>query len=151
MMRHRGDEGGSRVGVDLVVIGVGAVPNVELAQDAGLEVDNGVLVDAALTTSDPHVLAIGDVAAHLHPVLGRRVRVEHWQNALSQVETFQKLADVSGLVMTKLDGTARGGVLVALADRFGLPIHAIGVGEQIDDLDAFDARDFARALVGLGE
>jgi len=73
------------------------------------------------------------------------------QNALNQVETFQKLADVSGLVMTKLDGTARGGVLVALADRFGLPIHAIGVGEQIDDLDAFDARDFARALVGLGE
>ncbi len=71
------------------------------------------------------------------------------QNALSQVETFQKLADVSGLVMTKLDGTARGGVLVALADRFGLPIHAIGVGEQIDDLDAFDAGDFARALVGL--
>ncbi|HRM76221.1 MAG TPA: signal recognition particle-docking protein FtsY [Paracoccus sp. (in: a-proteobacteria)] len=73
------------------------------------------------------------------------------QNALSQVETFQKLADVSGLVMTKLDGTARGGVLVALADRFGLPIHAIGVGEQIDDLDAFDANDFARALVGLGD
>ncbi len=71
------------------------------------------------------------------------------QNALSQVETFSKLADVTGLVMTKLDGTARGGVLVALADRFGLPIHAIGVGEQIDDLDAFDARDFARALVGL--
>ena len=71
------------------------------------------------------------------------------QNALNQVETFQKLADVSGLVMTKLDGTARGGVLVALADRFGLPIHAIGVGEQIDDLDAFDAEDFARALVGL--
>ena len=71
------------------------------------------------------------------------------QNALNQVETFQKLADVSGLVMTKLDGTARGGVLVALADRFGLPIHAIGVGEQIDDLDAFDADDFARALVGL--
>ncbi|MDO5529467.1 MAG: signal recognition particle-docking protein FtsY [Paracoccus sp. (in: a-proteobacteria)] len=71
------------------------------------------------------------------------------QNALSQVETFTKLADVSGLVMTKLDGTARGGVLVALADRFGLPIHAIGVGEQIDDLDAFDPEDFARALVGL--
>ncbi|KGJ18115.1 signal recognition particle-docking protein FtsY, partial [Paracoccus sanguinis] len=71
------------------------------------------------------------------------------QNALSQVETFRKLADVSGLVMTKLDGTARGGVLVALADRFGLPIHAIGVGEQIDDLDAFEPDEFARALVGL--
>ncbi|HEX9856817.1 MAG TPA: signal recognition particle-docking protein FtsY [Paracoccaceae bacterium] len=71
------------------------------------------------------------------------------QNALNQVEIFRKLADVTGLVMTKLDGTAKGGVLVALADRFGLPIHAIGVGEQIDDLSPFDAEDFARALVGL--
>ncbi|RBI76082.1 signal recognition particle-docking protein FtsY [Roseovarius sp. TE539] len=71
------------------------------------------------------------------------------QNALSQVEIFRKLADVSGLVMTKLDGTARGGVLVALADRFGLPIHAIGVGEQIDDLAPFDPEEFAAALTGL--
>ena len=71
------------------------------------------------------------------------------QNALSQVKTFQEIADVSGLVMTKLDGTAKGGVLVALADKFGLPIHAIGVGEQIDDLDAFDPREFAAALTGL--
>ena len=70
------------------------------------------------------------------------------QNALRQVEEFQRLADVSGLVMTKLDGTARGGVLVALADRFGLPIHAIGVGEQIDDLQPFDPDEFAKALVG---
>jgi fused signal recognition particle receptor len=70
------------------------------------------------------------------------------QNALSQVEIFRKLADVSGLVMTKLDGTAKGGVLVALADRFGLPIHAIGVGEQIDDLSPFDPEEFARALTG---
>ncbi|RME15211.1 MAG: signal recognition particle-docking protein FtsY, partial [Alphaproteobacteria bacterium] len=70
------------------------------------------------------------------------------QNALSQVETFLKMADVTGLVMTKLDGTAKGGVLVALADRFGLPIHAIGVGEQIDDLAPFDPEDFARALTG---
>ena len=73
------------------------------------------------------------------------------QNALSQVKTFQELADVSGLVMTKLDGTAKGGVLVALADKFGLPIHAIGVGEQIDDLDAFDPEEFASALVGLAQ
>ena len=71
------------------------------------------------------------------------------QNALVQVEIFRKIADVSGLIMTKLDGTARGGVLVALADRFGLPIHAIGVGEQIDDLAPFDPQDFARALVGF--
>ncbi|MGB1235354.1 MAG: signal recognition particle-docking protein FtsY [Planktomarina sp.] len=72
------------------------------------------------------------------------------QNAVTQVEVFQKLANVSGLVMTKLDGTAKGGVLVSLADKFGLPIHAIGVGEQIDDLDAFDADDFAKALTGAG-
>jgi fused signal recognition particle receptor len=71
------------------------------------------------------------------------------QNALQQVKVFQELADVSGLVMTKLDGTAKGGVLVALADKFGLPIHAIGVGEQIDDLAPFDPEDFANALVGV--
>jgi len=70
------------------------------------------------------------------------------QNALSQVDLFRKAANVTGLVMTKLDGTAKGGVLVALADRFGLPIHAIGVGESIDDLSPFDPEDFARALVG---
>jgi len=73
------------------------------------------------------------------------------QNALAQVEVFRKIADVTGLVMTKLDGTARGGVLVALADKFGLPIHAIGVGEQIDDLAPFDPEDFARALVGASD
>lgn len=71
------------------------------------------------------------------------------QNALSQVKAFQELADVSGLVMTKLDGTAKGGVLVALADKFGLPIHAIGVGEQIDDLAPFDPEEFADALIGI--
>ena len=70
------------------------------------------------------------------------------QNALSQVEIFQKIANVSGLVMTKLDGTAKGGILVALADRFALPIHAIGIGEKIDDLAPFDPDDFARALTG---
>jgi len=73
------------------------------------------------------------------------------QNALLQVDIFRKVADVSGLVMTKLDGTAKGGVLVALADRFGLPIHAIGVGEQIEDLAPFDPREFAEALVGITE
>ena len=70
------------------------------------------------------------------------------QNALNQVEIFGQKAGVTGLVMTKLDGTARGGVLVALADRFGLPIHAIGVGEQIDDLAPFDPGEFAAALTG---
>jgi fused signal recognition particle receptor len=71
------------------------------------------------------------------------------QNAVKQVEVFQRMADVTGLVMTKLDGTAKGGVLVSLADKFALPIHAIGVGEQIDDLDAFDPQEFAAALTGV--
>lgn len=73
------------------------------------------------------------------------------QNALSQVEAFQQTAGVTGLVMTKLDGTARGGILVALAAKFGLPVHFIGVGESVDDLEPFEARDFARAVAGPGE
>ena len=71
------------------------------------------------------------------------------QNALSQVELFSQAAPVSGLVMTKLDGTARGGILVALAAKFGLPVHFIGVGEGVEDLEPFAARDFARAIAGI--
>jgi fused signal recognition particle receptor len=73
------------------------------------------------------------------------------QNALSQTEAFAKTAGITGLVMTKLDGTARGGILVALAAKFALPIHFIGVGEAVDDLSPFDAREFSRALAGLGQ
>jgi fused signal recognition particle receptor len=71
------------------------------------------------------------------------------QNALQQVEIFGRVAGVTGLVMTKLDGTARGGILVAIAEAFGLPIHFVGVGEGQDDLEPFTARDFARAIAGL--
>jgi fused signal recognition particle receptor len=71
------------------------------------------------------------------------------QNALSQVEEFARTAGVTGLVMTKLDGTARGGILVSIAEKFKLPIHFIGVGEGIDDLAPFAAKDFGRALAGL--
>ncbi|MFN7185625.1 MAG: signal recognition particle-docking protein FtsY [Alphaproteobacteria bacterium] len=70
------------------------------------------------------------------------------QNALTQVEAFSETAGVTGLIITKLDGTAKAGIVLALTARFGLPIQAIGVGEGIDDLQAFDAREFARALVG---
>lgn len=70
------------------------------------------------------------------------------QNALSQVEVFRQRAGVSGLVMTKLDGTARGGILVAIAEKFGLPVHAVGVGEGVDDLQPFSAGDFAKAIAG---
>jgi len=71
------------------------------------------------------------------------------QNALSQVEAFHRTAGVTGLVMTKLDGTARGGILVALAEKHKLPVHFIGVGESVDDLAPFAARDFARAIAGI--
>jgi fused signal recognition particle receptor len=71
------------------------------------------------------------------------------QNAVSQVDIFGKRAGVTGLVMTKLDGTARGGILVAIAAKFGLPVHFIGIGEGVDDLEPFAAEDFARALAGL--
>ena len=71
------------------------------------------------------------------------------QNALSQVDVFKKAVGVTGLVMTKLDGTARGGILVAIAAKFAVPVHFIGVGESVDDLAPFSARDFGRAIAGL--
>jgi fused signal recognition particle receptor len=71
------------------------------------------------------------------------------QNALSQVEEFSRIAGVTGLAMTKLDGSARGGILVAIAEKHRLPIHFIGVGEGVDDLAPFQARDFAKAIAGL--
>jgi len=70
------------------------------------------------------------------------------QNALNQIEVFQDVAKITGLIMTKLDGSARGGVLIAAAERFGLPIHAVGIGEGMDDLRPFEAEEFGRALVG---
>jgi fused signal recognition particle receptor len=71
------------------------------------------------------------------------------QNAIQQVKVFKEMVDVTGLVVTKLDGSARGGIVVALAETFGLPVHAVGVGEQAADLRPFDPRDFARSLVGV--
>ncbi len=71
------------------------------------------------------------------------------QNALTQVKVFQEAVDVSGLIITKLDGTAKGGVLVAISQQFNLPIHAIGVGEAIEDLHVFSAKEFARGLLGV--
>jgi fused signal recognition particle receptor len=73
------------------------------------------------------------------------------QNAVAQAEVFTKIAGVTGIIMTKLDGTARGGILVAIAEKFKLPVHAIGVGEQIEDLQPFDAQAFARAIAGVEE
>jgi len=71
------------------------------------------------------------------------------QNAFSQLETFKDMVDVTGLIVTKLDGSAKGGVLVGLADQFGVPVHAIGVGESINDMQPFNAKEYARSLMGL--
>ena len=102
------------------------------------ELDKMVRVIKKLDPSAPHaVLLVLDATTG--------------QNALAQAEIFTKVAGVTGLIMTKLDGTARGGILVAIAEKFKLPIHAIGVGENIDDLQPFDADGFARAIAGLDE
>lgn len=87
----------------------------------------------------------GDAPHHVIQVLDATTG----QNAISQVQAFQETAKVSGLIVTKLDGTAKGGVVVQLARQFGLPIYAVGVGEAIEDLDSFEAIDFARNLLGL--
>ena len=71
------------------------------------------------------------------------------QNALSQVSAFREVADITGMIVTKLDGSAKGGVVIALAEQYGLPVHAVGVGEGADDLQPFEARDFANALAGV--
>jgi NADPH-dependent 2,4-dienoyl-CoA reductase/sulfur reductase-like enzyme len=81
---------GTSIDVDTVLVGVGAVPNDDLARDAGLAVDNGILVDAALRTDHQHVFAAGDVANAMHPLLGERIRVEHWQNAIGQGEAVAR-------------------------------------------------------------
>ena len=100
------------------------------------ELEKVVRVIKKVDTSAPHAVLL---------VLDATVG----QNALSQVEAFRRTAGVTGLVMTKLDGTARGGILVALAEKHKLPVHFIGVGEGIDDLAPFTARDFAQAIAGI--
>ena len=146
-----------------------------IASDSGAD-PSGLVYDAVKRTHNNgfNGLLI-DTAGRLHNVpnlmaeLGKLVRVPSkidagaphdvvlvlaattGQNALSQVEAFRRTVGVTGLVVTKLDGSARGGVVVALAKRFGLPIHAIGVGEGIDDLGAFEANEFACGLMNLDE
>ena len=109
-----------------------------LQNKAGLmeELEKMVRVMKKLDASAPHAVLLV-----LDATIG--------QNALSQVEEFRKTAGVTGLVMTKLDGTARGGILVAIAAKHKLPVHFIGVGEGIDDLNPFSAQDFAKAIAGV--
>jgi fused signal recognition particle receptor len=121
-------------GTDVLIVDTAG----RLQNKAGLmaELDKIVRVMKKLDAGAPHaVLLVLDATTG--------------QNAVSQVDMFGKTAGVTGLVMTKLDGTARGGILVAIAAKFGLPVHYVGVGEGVDDLETFAAKDFARAIAGL--
>jgi len=153
---------GERVGADVVAKDVGADPAgvayeaLERAKREDIEV---LLIDTAGRLQNK-----GDLMAELAKIVRVLKKIDEraphsvmlvldattGQNAISQVRTFQEIAGVTNLVVTKLDGTARGGILIAIAERFGLPINAIGIGEGIEDFEPFDAHDFARAIAGAG-
>ena len=143
----RGPEGGDPASI--------VFDAVKAATETGIDV---LIVDTAGRLQNKRELM--DELAKIHRVLGRLnpeaphdvvlvLDATNGQNALQQIETFKEVAGVSGLIMTKLDGTARGGVLVAAAEQYGLPIHAIGVGERIDDLRPFDPDLVARVIAGV--
>ncbi|WP_309623877.1 signal recognition particle-docking protein FtsY [Novosphingobium sp.] len=150
-----------RVGVELVRGPEGGDPSavvfdaVKAATDQGID---ALIVDTAGRLQNKRELM--DELAKIRRVLGRLnpeaphdvvlvLDATNGQNALQQIEIFKEVAGVTGLVMTKLDGTARGGVLVAAAEQYGLPIHAIGVGEKLDDLRPFDPDLVARVIAGV--
>jgi fused signal recognition particle receptor len=142
-----GPEGGDAAGI--------VFDAVKQATETGIDV---LIVDTAGRLQNKRELM--DELAKVRRVLGRInpasphnvvlvLDATTGQNALSQIEVFKEVAGVTGLVMTKLDGSARGGVLVAAAKQFGLPIHAVGVGETLNDLRPFDADELARAIAGV--
>ena len=150
-----------RIGVPLIRGPEGGDPAsivfdaVRAATEQGID---ALIVDTAGRLQNKRELM--DELEKIHRVLGRLnpeaphdvvlvLDATNGQNALSQIETFKEVAGVTGLIMTKLDGTARGGVLVAAAEQFGLPIHAIGVGEKIDDLRPFDPDLVAKVIAGI--
>jgi fused signal recognition particle receptor len=144
-----GAEGGDAAGI--------VFAGVKQATEKGIDV---LIVDTAGRLQNKRELM--DELAKIRRVLGRLnpaaphdvvlvLDATTGQNALNQIEVFKEVAGVTGLVMTKLDGTARGGVLVAAAEKYGLPIHAIGVGEKVDDLRPFDANEVARIIAGVEE
>ena len=152
---------GGRIGVEVVAKDVGADPAgvayeaLERAREEGKDV---LLIDTAGRLQNK-----SDLMAELAKIVRVLKKLDETaphgvllvldattgQNALAQVDVFKEIAGVTGLIVTKLDGTARGGILVAIAERYGIPINAIGIGEGIDDLEPFDAESFARAIAGL--
>ena len=152
---------GGRIGAEVVAKDVGADPAgvaYEALERARAEGKDVLLVDTAgrLQNKSDLMAELAKIVRVLrklddsapHGVL-LVLDATTGQNALAQVEVFKEIAGVTGLVVTKLDGTARGGILVAIAERYGIPINAIGIGEGIDDLEPFDADSFARAIAGL--
>jgi fused signal recognition particle receptor len=152
---------GARVGAEVVAKGVGADPAglaYEALERARAEKWDVLIVDTAGRLQNKadlmaELAKIVRVLKKLDPAAPHSVVLvldaTTGQNALNQVQIFQEIAGVTNLVVTKLDGTARGGILAAIAERFALPVSAIGVGEGVDDLQPFDAEDFARAIAGL--
>ena len=145
----RGPEGGDPASI--------VFDGVKLATEKGID---ALIVDTAGRLHNKRELM--DELSKIRRVLGRLnpaaphdvvlvLDATNGQNALQQIETFKEVAGVTGIIMTKLDGTARGGVLVAAAEQYGLPIHAIGVGEKIDDLRPFDPDLVARVIAGVAE
>ncbi|XUU59673.1 signal recognition particle-docking protein FtsY [Erythrobacter sp. HA6-11] len=145
----RGPEGGDPASI--------VFDGVKAATDQGID---ALVVDTAGRLQNKRELM--DELAKIRRVLGRLneeaphdvvlvLDATNGQNALSQIDVFKEVAGVTGLIMTKLDGTARGGVLVAAAEQYGLPIHAIGVGEKIDDLRPFDPDLVARVIAGVAQ
>jgi fused signal recognition particle receptor len=152
---------GKRVGAEVVARGVGADPAgvaYEALERARAEKCRVLIIDTAGRLQNKADL-MAELAKIVRVVKKLDVSAPHsvvlvldattGQNALNQVQIFQEIAGVTNLVVTKLDGTARGGILAAIAERFALPVSAIGVGEGVDDLQPFDAEDFARAIAGL--
>jgi fused signal recognition particle receptor len=150
-----------RIGVEVVAKDVGADPagvTFEAFERARAEGKDVLLIDTAGRLQNK-----SDLMAELAKIVRVLKKLDETaphgvllvldattgQNALAQVDVFKEIAGVTGLVVTKLDGTARGGILVAIAERYGIPINAIGIGEGIDDLEPFDADSFARAIAGL--
>jgi fused signal recognition particle receptor len=152
---------GARVGAEVMAKGVGVDPAglaYEALERARAEKSDVLIIDTAGRLQNKadlmaELAKIVRVLKKLDPAAPHSVVLvldaTTGQNALNQVQIFQEIAGVTNLVVTKLDGTARGGILAAIAERFALPVSAIGVGEGVDDLQAFDPQDFARAIAGL--
>ncbi len=153
---------GGRVGAEVVAKDVGSDP-AGVAYDA-LQKAKAEGMDVLLIDTAGRLQNKGDLMAELAKIVRVLKKLDDnaphsvvlvldattGQNAINQVQTFQEIAGVTSLVVTKLDGTARGGILVAIAERFGLPINAIGIGEGLEDFEPFDADDFAHAIAGRG-